>query len=228
MARIDGEIRTKQVYTAALIWVNLLLSLTSLFVSLVPGAGQGGPIVTFGAMPHIVWQIPVIAVCMFALVACYFDSNADYTSTAAWLMVGMWFIIFVGVINIIHLVALCIEVSEKTSTFYLENGGAWVWVLLVMTLVFILWGAWIAWRMYVLRHDIVIGAALGWRAGMLISDIETSDVTPSSVTPPPPTPVVPVAPPPPSSEGAASQIAGMFHAGAVKVGLALPIKSKGQ
>ena len=114
-------------------------------------------------MPHIVWQVPVLAVCIFSAVALYFDSNVDYTTTAAWLIVGALFQVVVAAVNLVHFVALCIELADCSSTFFREGGVGYIWVLLLGSLVFTVWAVWIAWRMYVLRSDIIEAWSRGWR-----------------------------------------------------------------
>jgi len=165
---VDWEIRTKQIYGAALVWINYLLVVLAGFISLISGYCTGGQPVTFGSMPHHVWYIPSLVILPFVLLSFYFDSTVDYTSTSAWLVVGMWFVLFLAAINLIHGVALIIELVDKTSIFYQQNSAAWVIVLLVASFIFVLWEAWIAWRMYVYRHDVIMGQYVGWRPGMAL------------------------------------------------------------
>jgi hypothetical protein len=56
------------------------------------------------------------------------------------------------------------------STFWAQSSGAWVYVLLAETVYFTVLSAWVAWRMYVFRHDLIIGYQMGWRPGMAISE----------------------------------------------------------
>ncbi len=229
---VDWEIRTKQIYGAALVWINYLLVVLAAFISLVNGFCTGGAPVTFGSMPHMVWYIPSLVILPFALLAFYFDSTVDYTATSSWLMVGMWFIIFLALINLIHAVALIIELSDGTSIFYMQDGAAWVWVLMIVSFVFVLWEAWIAWRMYVYRHDVVMGEFVGWRPGMKFEYADDEE-TPSPSAPTANAQTPPPVPPRDDTDLAAqqrvafqmpasynsSQAKGVFHAAAAKVGL---------
>lgn len=214
---MDYEIRVKQVYTGALVWINFLLSLTSLFLSLAPGACMGGPLVTFGSMPHIVWQIPTLAVLMFANAALYFDSNANRVSTQRWLIVACWFVVSAAIVNVIHFVALCIEVADKSSTFYQQEGSAWAWVLFALTLVFILWQVWIAWRLYVLRADIANAGARGWTPCRAMEEMEEAERQEEGRAPASVQRRIPAA---------TSSIGSVIQAAAVRVGGATRVKSK--
>jgi hypothetical protein len=174
IAQIDYAIRTKQVYAAAIANLMAVMVIVTVAVSLVPGAALGGGAsgVTFSAMPHIIWLMPTAAVVYFAVQALWFDSNADYTNTASWLRVGLVFMLVSGAVNLIHMVSLILEVNNLDSTFWLQSSGAWVIVLLVENILFMFMSVWLAWRMYVLCHDIVMGFQLGWRPGIAISEDE--------------------------------------------------------
>ena len=174
IAQIDYTIRTKQAYASALINLMAVLAVVSLAMSLVPGDALGGGAagVTFSAMPHIIWMMPTFAVLYFVIQAIYFDSNADYTNTATWLMIGCVFMLVSGAVNLIHMVGVILEIGNLDSTFWLQSSGAWVYVLLVELILFMLMSVWIAWRLYVLRHDIIVGFQLGWRPGITISEDE--------------------------------------------------------
>jgi hypothetical protein len=168
VGEIADTIRTKQLYAAALIWINLVLCILSIFVELVPGYAVGGGAagVTWSALPHGVWQVANFFVLIFALQALYFDSNLDMAATVTSQCVAMWLVLVACPINVIHLVALCFEINNTNSTFWLQNGGAWTWVILIGVAVFILWGLWIAWRIHSLRMDIDSAfRSYGWMPG---------------------------------------------------------------
>lgn len=226
---VDHEIRMKQLFGVALVWINYLLVVLAGFISLISGYCTGGQPVTFGSMPHHVWYIPSQVILPLVLVAFYFDSTADYPATASYLMVGIYFILVLAAINLIHGVSLIIELADKTSIFYQQNGAAWVIVLLVASFVFVLWEAWIAWRMYVYRHDIVVGIKSGWRPGMLLQNA----LNPETVV------VEPSAPDEDELKEVESRInfsisssysnntkPGMIHAAAARVGLVTTTKPK--
>jgi len=173
MPNIDFELRTKQVYVSILTWIMIILSISAVAVSLVPGAGTGGPVVTFSAMPRIIWLIPTIAVCAFTLVAVMFDSTGNVGSTSSWTIVAMWMHVFAIAFNLILLISVAVEINQGTSTFYLQNGGAWAWVFVIGSAIFVLWSLWIIWRLYVYYADLLEGASLGWRVGIVeMSDVE--------------------------------------------------------
>ena len=167
-AEIADTIRSKQLYAAALIWINLVLCILSIFIELVPGYALGGGAagVTWSALPHGVWQTANFFVLALALQSIYFDSNLDVASAVSSQTVAMWLMLVACIVNIVNLTSICFEVNNTNSTFWLQSGGAWVWVVLIGLVVFILWGPWIAWRLHSLRID--VGKAhydYGWMPG---------------------------------------------------------------
>jgi hypothetical protein len=235
IAQIDYTIRTKQIYVSALINIMAVLAVVTLAMSLVPGMGLGGGAagVTFSAMPHIIWMLPTFAILYFVAQAIYFDSNADYTNTASWLMVGCVFMLVEAAVNLVHMVALILEVGNVDSTFWLQTTGAWVYVLVTEMALFLLWSVWISWRLYVLRHDIIIGFQLGWRPGIAISEDELNapllterdddeqdvqNVVVDLKTPQAPDASVPPPPTAPSDAAGAKVFSVIAHAIGVRVG----------
>jgi len=187
---IQDSLRTQQIYTAILIWIQFILSALSLFISLVDGycVGGGAAGVTWSSLPNAVWQIPNLFVLVFALQSLYLDMNMDYGSTLSQILVAMWFILLACLVNIVYLVALAFELGNNDSTFWLQNGGAWVITVFAGTILFIVWFLWIARRLYVYR--LRLGNAhygAGW------TPITRSSAPPDeewgmSTLPPPPVP----------------------------------------
>lgn len=202
---ISDEIRRKQVFAAGLVWINVILVNLCFFISLVPGACLGGPVVSFSAMPHIVWLIPTNMLLFFVGQSLYLDSNNDYTATAGWLMVSFWFQFLLIAVNVVSLVGIALEISQQTSTFYLQQNAAWIIVLIVAFSIFILWEIWIAYRLWVLRSDMLNAVSLGWRPGTLLDDLENrpAPATPANEG----TPLLPANAKVSSQYGAAATIA---------------------
>ncbi len=75
----------------------------------------------------------------------------------------MWFVLLTCLVNIIHLVALCFEVGNANSTFWLQNNGAWVWTILVFVVICVLWTLLLARHLHIFKMD--LGSAhytYGW------------------------------------------------------------------
>jgi hypothetical protein len=164
--RYNYHIAVKQVYLAGLCAIMFLLGLAAIGISLVPGAGTGGPVVTFSSMPRIIWLIVVLATAGFTLVAPYFSSDGNIGLTVSWCMVFFW----VNLVNVAAMVTLCIssvlELTEATSTLYLQNSGAWVWTFSIGSGVIALWSLWIMWRLWVYWHDVRDAASAEWHPGI--------------------------------------------------------------
>lgn len=155
-AYIDDTIRSGQLRLAVLIWVMFILTVLSIFIELVAGycLGGGAAGVTWSALPHGVWQVPNLMTLFFAIQSIYLGVDTDVGATLTGLVVAMWFILIACLLNIVQLVAVCFEVDNSNSTFWLQNGGAWVWVLLIGLIVFILWDLLIAWHLFVFRANL--------------------------------------------------------------------------
>lgn len=160
------HIRTKQIYLGALSTIMFILAVAAVCISLVPGAGTGGPVVTFSAMPRIIWLVPVLVTACFTLLAPYFDSEGRTQLTVSWCMVFFW----VNLVNVAAMVTLCIssvlELTEATSTLYLQNSAAWVWTFSIGSGVIALWSLWIMWRLWVYWHDVRDAVSAGWHPGI--------------------------------------------------------------
>jgi len=167
---VDFEIRTKQAYVNTLTWIMMLLAGSAIAISLVPGAGTGGPVVTFSSMPRIIWLMPTVLICAYTLYATGFDSQANVPSTAMSTIVSLGFQVFGIVCNLILGISVAIELNNGTSTFVLQNSGAWAWVFVIGAFVFFLWGGWIAWRLYVYWADILEGSSMGWKPGIVTEE----------------------------------------------------------
>jgi hypothetical protein len=180
---IPDTIRTKQLYAAALIWLHMLLCILSIFVELVPGYALGGGVagVTWSSLPHGVWQVPNFFVLFYAMQALYFDSNQDMRTAVTHQSVAMWLVLVACPINIVHITALGFNIGNTNSTFWLQNTGAWVWVILIGVALFIVLGPLIAWRIYSFYKD-VENAHLnfGWMPGQMPSGPATSAPAPPS------------------------------------------------
>lgn len=168
---MDDHNRTTQMYSFFLITVMFLLACLSDSISLVPGAclggGSGG--VTFAALPHNVWKMATLLICFVSAVGLYFDSNNSVSATASWTTVGWWFHSILVIINFVHFIALILEIDNPNSTFWAQNGGAWVIVMLVLVIVYMILGVWIVWRLYVYRANLALSYEYGWRPGMLLN-----------------------------------------------------------
>jgi len=169
---IDDTIRSGQLRLAVLIWIMFLLSALSIFIELVAGycVGGGAAGVTWSALPHGVWQIPNLVTLFFAIQAIYLGVDTDIGATLTGLSVCMWFILIACILNMVQLVAVCFEVNNTNSTFWLQNGGAWVWVLLFGLIVFILWDMLIAWHLFVYRANMSVAHySYGWMPSGVMS-----------------------------------------------------------
>lgn len=160
------HIRVKQSYTGAIAGIAFVLVLAAVCISLVPGSGTGGPVVTFSAMPRIVWLVAPLFTFAMSMYALPFSSDGHVSLTIAWCQVFFWANLF----NVAAMVVLCvsaiIELTEETSTFFLQQNGAWVWVFAIGSGFIALWGLYLMWRMWVYWHDIRDGYNAGWRVGM--------------------------------------------------------------
>lgn len=155
-AYMDDTLRSGQLRLAVLIWVMFILSALSIFIELVAGycVGGGAAGVTWSALPHGVWQIPNLITLFFAIQVIYLGFDTDIGSAATAMSVCTWFILVAGILNLVQLVAVCFEIDNVNSTFWLQNGGAWVWVLLFGLIVFFLWDMLIAWHLFVFRSNL--------------------------------------------------------------------------
>jgi hypothetical protein len=152
---VDDTVRSGQIRLAALIWIMEILCGLSIFIGLVAGycVGGGAAGVTWSAMPHVVWVIPNLFVLFLAIQAIYLGTDTDIASGLVQMAVCMWFIMLVGILNLVEFLSVCFEVNNANSTFWLQNGGAWVWVQLFGYLLFVLWDALIAWHLFVYRYN---------------------------------------------------------------------------
>jgi len=174
---VDDTIRSGQLRLAGLIWIALILVGLSYFMDLVPGYAVGGGAagVTWSALPHSVWMIANLFSLWFAGQAIYLGTDTDIAGMLVSLTVAVWFIVIACILNLVQLVAVCFEVNNVNSTFWLQNGGAWVWVLLFGLIVFILWDVLVAWHLFVYRSNVEIAHyQYGWmpsgvKAGSLAS-----------------------------------------------------------
>ena len=78
------HIRVKQAYTAVLAGIELVIVLAAIGISLVPGSGTGGPVVTFSAMPRIIWLIAPLFTAAMTMFSVTFSSDGHVASTIAW------------------------------------------------------------------------------------------------------------------------------------------------
>jgi hypothetical protein len=187
---IDDTIRSGQVRLAALLWINAILACLSIFVELVPGycVGGGGAGVTWSSLPHGVWMVPNLLVAFFSLQAIYLGTDTDIAATLTQLSVSVWFFLIALILNLIQLVAVRFEVNNSNSTFWLQNGGAWVWVLLFGLILFIVWDGLVAWHLFVYHSNMEVGHyQYGWmpsgvKAGQLGSVNNTDDSTTAPTT----------------------------------------------
>lgn len=160
------HIRVKQAYTSVLAGIELVIVLAAIGVSLVPGAGTGGPVVTFSSMPRIIWLILPLFVAPFTMYSVTFSSDGHVASTIAWCQAFFWFnLVAVGGMVVLCISAI-IELTEETSTFFLQQNGAWVWVFAIGAGFLALWGLYLMWRLWVYWHDVRDGYNAGWRVGM--------------------------------------------------------------
>jgi len=187
---IDDSIRTGQVRLAALLWINFILACLSIFIELVPGycVGGGSAGVTWSALPHGVWMVSNLLVIYFSNQAIYLGTDTDIAATLTQLSVSVWFFLIALILNLVQLLAVCFEVNNSNSTFWLQNGGAWVWVLLFGLGLFVLWDALVAWHLFVYRFNMELAHyQYGWmpsgvKAGQLGSVNGTGDTTTSDTT----------------------------------------------
>ncbi len=105
--------------------------------------------VTFSALPHAIWCIPAIAISNYISDSRKANSQSDINDMSVKLTTAFWLMILVIAVNITQLVATGLEIGQGTSTFFLQNSGAWAWVLLIGLIVVILLEAWIMWRIHV-------------------------------------------------------------------------------
>jgi hypothetical protein len=160
------HIRVKQAYTSVLAGIELVIVLAAIGVSLVPGSGTGGPVVTFSSMPRIIWLILPLFTAAMTMFSVTFSSDGHYESTIAWCQVFFWFnLVTVGAMVVLCISAI-IELTEETSTFFLQQNGAWVWVFAIGAGFLALWGLYLMWRLWVYWHDVRDGYNKGWRVGM--------------------------------------------------------------
>ncbi len=173
---IKDRLRTHQLYAAALLWTLYLLSLLSIFISLVDGycLGGGAAGVTWSSLPHAVWQVPNLAVATYALVSLYYDINLDTSMSTTWLLLAIWGIVLCALINVVFLTALAFEVNNDNSTFWLQNAGAWTITVLIGTIVIIILDVWIARKLHVFRMN--LGNA-HYGAGWVPTPTNSSDYT---------------------------------------------------
>lgn len=158
---VGAVVSTVRIYASVLIWINLLLSVALLLISLVPGAGMGGSPVTFSALPRIVWLIPNLLALAFALHSVGSTSYSDIDGLMSMLVAAIVFMVASAVINIVHFVSLILECVEQSSTFYLQ-GFPYLVVFTVAIGVFMLWQMWIAARIYVYRATVRNALDSGW------------------------------------------------------------------
>lgn len=96
-------------------------------------------------------------------------------------MVCMWFILIACILNIVQLVAVAFEVDNSNSTFWLQNGGAWVWTLLIGLVVFILWDLLIAWHLFVFRANMALAHyTYGWMPSGTVPPPDQGDTSPAA------------------------------------------------
>lgn len=164
---MGATVHIVRVYAKALIWINILLAATAVFISLVPGAALGGAPVAFAAMPHIVWLVPTLLALAYALDSTGFDSHFDVQNTLGSLVAALVFMCISILFNIVHLIALVIECVDKTSIFYVQ-GFPFLLTMTIGTGIFILWQAWICARLWVYRSTIESAVTHGWVPGMAI------------------------------------------------------------
>jgi len=185
MTEINDRIRSKQLYAAAIIWTGFIICVLSIFIELVNGYCLGGGLagVTWSALPHGVWQVPNLAILLMAVTSIYFDSNNDVQSTVVSSTVAMWFALMgMAPINIIHFVAVCFELNNTNSTFWLQSSGAWAWVLFIGLIVLIFWSLWVAHRLNSYRQDVNNGSTnFGWRPGILGNTAPSDEEAPPAV-----------------------------------------------
>lgn len=159
------HIRVKQAYAAVLAGIELMIVLAAVCVSLVPGSGTGGPVVTFSSMPRIIWLIAPLFTAAMTMFALTFSSDGHISSTIAWCQVFFWVnLVTVGAMAVLCVSAI-IELTEETSTFFLQQNGAWVWVFAIGSGFIALWGLYLMWRLWVYWHDVRDGYNAGWRVG---------------------------------------------------------------
>jgi hypothetical protein len=158
---IGAVISTVRIYATVLVWINILLQVALLLVSLVPGAALGGSPVGFSSLPHIVWSIGNLLPLIYVLTTVSATSYVDIDGVTGSLVAGMIFMLASIAANIIHIVALALECSEQSSTFYLQ-GFPYLVVYTVAIGVFILWQMWIAARLWVYRSTIQNAIQNGW------------------------------------------------------------------
>ena len=160
------HIRVKQAYTAVLAGIELVIVLAAIGVSLVPGSGTGGPVVTFSSMPRIIWLIAPLFTAAMTMFSVTFSSDGHVASTIAWCQVFFWFNLVTVAAMVVLCVSTIIELTEETSTFFLQQNGAWVWVFAIGSGFLALWGLYLMWRLWVYWHDVRDGRNAGWMVGM--------------------------------------------------------------
>ena len=158
---IGAVISTVRIYASVLVWINILLQVALLLVSLVPGAALGGSPVGFSSLPHTVWSIGNLLPLIYVLTTVSATSYVDIDGVTGSLVAGMIFMLASIGANIIHIVSLALECSEQSSTFYLQ-GFPYLVVYTVAIGVFILWQMWIAARLWVYRGTIMAAIQRGW------------------------------------------------------------------
>jgi|WetSurMetagenome_2_1015567.scaffolds.fasta_scaffold00274_21 hypothetical protein len=211
-AYMTDTLRTGQLRLAVLIWVMFILVCLSIFIELVAGycVGGGSAGVTWSALPHGVWQIPNLITLFFAGMSIYLGFDTDIGSAVTNMSVCTWFILIAGILNLVQLVAVCFEINNVNSTFWLQNGGAWVWVLLFGLIVFFLWDMLIAWHLFVFRSNLSVAHyEYGWMpSGIRASASSSSDDS--------------------STASTLSRIAGKFTPAGGILGASSSSKTKGQ
>ena len=208
---IQDRLRTHQIYAAVLIWINYLLALLALFLTLVGGYCLGGGLagVTWSSLPHAVWQVPNMAVLPFALWSLYYDMNIDTSNTLTWVMLALWGVLLACMVNVVHLSAICFEINNDNSTFWLENGGAWTITLLVGIICMALLDLWIARKLHVFRAS--LGNArygANWTPSAKVDDGSDSSGNGGADQD------WGEAPPPPPPDATNARISGQFRVGA--------------
>jgi hypothetical protein len=186
-AYIDDTIRSGQIRLAALNWTMFILACLSIFIELVAGycVGGGAANVTWSALPHGVWMVPNLLTLFMANQAIYLGTDTDIAATLTQLSVSTWFVLVACVLNLVQLLAVCFEVNNANSTFWLQNGGAWVWVLLFGLIVFIGWDVLIAWHLFVYRSNMELAHyQYGWMpSGVKAGSLGSVATDPTATTP---------------------------------------------
>lgn len=192
LVKMSEVVHTKQMYVRALIWINILLSLASLFIDLVPGAARGGAPVSYRAMPHIVWQVANLGALLVALDSISLDVRIDIDGMQTTLIVAFVFMLISALINIVHLIGLIMESIDNTSIFAI-NGYPFLITLTVGVGVFVLWQAWIAARLWVFRSTVANAISQGWAPGAAAVEYYKSQANgPYSKLPEPEPPATPL------------------------------------